>query len=197
MKKQFRYYGIVLTVLLFIFASGCRKKEKDPYANLKGNYFSIRQFALDEWNTFAGEPFTLTKTTRINGILKDSTTTSSDTLNWGTIFNVFFATDISDRKYLGQYKFTQFDDNADDTHNFFYEANPEDEDLYTRKLLITISSYNQRVKGIYIEAMKKNILGETTYKLYYKPLVTIQMQTIEKPVLGSKKHTVTEYTFNR
>lgn len=197
MKKHFRYYAIAIIAVFTILTQGCKKKEKDPYANEKGNYFSVRQFAIDEWNTHSGEPFTLTKTTRVNDNLVDSTTTTSDTLNWGKIFHLFFETDISDRSFLGQYKFNQFDDNADETHNFYYEANPEDDELFTRKLLLSINQYNQRVKGIYIEALKKTIMGETTYKLFYKPLNTIQIQTIEKPVLGSKKHTVVEYTFNR
>lgn len=188
---------LATAALLFVAFAGCKKKEKDPATEIKGNYFSVQQFALDEWNTYAGEPFTITKITRVNDIVTDSTTTNSDTLNWGGIFHLFFESDISDRKFLGQYKFNQFDDNADETHNFYYEADPEEDELFTRKLLLSINQYSQKVKGIYIEAIKKNILGETTYKLFYKPLTTIQIQTIEKPVLGSKKHTVVEYTFNR
>lgn len=195
MKKYYKFYGIIaFTLLTFLFAA-CKKDEKDPYADMKGNYFSVRQFALDEWNTHGGEPFTLLKTVKVNNKLTDSSYTTSDTLNWGNIFKIFFATDISDREFLGQYNFSQFDDNADETHNFYYEA--KEEDLYTRKLLITISQYNNKVKGIYIEAEKKTLWNDVVYKLYYKPLQRIQIQCIEKPLTGSKKHTVTEYEFNR
>jgi hypothetical protein len=96
---------------------------------------------------------------------------------------------------LGKYKFTQFEDNQDDTRNFFYEA--LDEDLYTRKLLITIDQYNQMVRGIYIEAIDKTIFDEKMVKLYYKPMSRIQIQEIETPMFGEKKHTVTEYEFIR
>jgi hypothetical protein len=33
--------------------------------------------------------------------------------------------------------------------------------------------------------------------LYYRPMKTIQMQTIEKPIWGSEKHTVLQYDFIR
>ncbi len=182
--------------MLLTAASSCKdNKANDEFANESGSYFSIRQYALDQWNTFSGEPFVILKTERVNNGHWDSSYTNSDTLNWGDIFKVFFETEISDRKFLGKYKFTQFDDDQDDTHNFFYEA--LEDDLYTRKLLITIDGYNQMVKGIYIEANKESLLGSKMVKLYYKPLQRIQIQTIESPLLGEKKHTVTEYDFER
>lgn len=194
MKKLSGYPAILL---LFIIASffSCKKKiEKDPYENIKGNYFSIRQFGLDEWNTFQGEGFTIIKTVRVGNKI-DSSFTNSDTINWTPILKAFFETDISDRKYLGQYKFTQFDDKADATHNFFYEA--QDEDLFTQKLLLTIDMYNSKVKGIYIETVKRDLFNTRTEKLYYAPLKTIQIQTEDKPLFGEKKHTVVQYDFMR
>jgi hypothetical protein len=194
-KKRTKLYGTLLVTLVALTVAGCKKKTKDPKEEIKGNYFSVRQFALDEWNTYAGEPFLINKTVRVNDVLVDSSTTNSDTLNWGNIFKIFFETDISDRSFLGLYGFNQFDDNADDTHNFFYEA--KDDDLDTKKLLITISQYNNKVKGVYIESVKKDMFDETLYKLYYKPMKTIQIQSTETPLFGSKKHTVTEYEFVR
>lgn len=184
----------MVAALTVLFCS-CKKKEKDPFADEKGSYFSIRQFALDEWNTFGGEPFTIVKTVKVNGGKIDSSFTNSDTLAWSEIFKVFFAAEISDRQFLGKYTFSQFDDNADETHNFYYEAN--DDELYTRKLLITIAQFTNKVKGIYIETRKSSIFSEYTQKLYYKPLRTIQIQTEEKPFFGDKKHTVVEYEFMR
>lgn len=187
---------LLCSLVLLTAASSCKdNKANDEFANESGSYFSIRQYALDQWNTFSGEPFVILKTERVNNGRWDSSFTNSDTLNWGDIFKVFFETEISDRKFLGKYKFTQFDDDQDDTHNFFYEA--LEDDLYTRKLLITIDGYNQMVKGIYIEANKESLLGSKMVKLYYKPLQRIQIQTIESPLLGEKKHTVTEYDFER
>ncbi len=180
-----------------ILATSCKKKEAtENFDNVQGNYFSIRQFELDQWNTWVGEPFMITKTVTINKVT-DSSLTNSDTISWAPIFKTFAETDISDRKFLGKYNFNQFDDNQDGTHNFFYQAKDEYDDLYTRKLLITIDKSSNRVKGIYIETFKKYFGGEKTEKLYYQPMKTIQIQTDDRPLLGSKKFIVTEWIFHR
>ena len=196
MKKYFKYTGFLI-LFLALTISSCKKKKKEagPDANLTGSYFSIKQFALDEWNTFAHDPFTIVKTVKVNSGATDSSFTNSDTISWAPIFKAFFETDISGRTFLGKYTFTQFDDNQDATHNFFYEADPEDDELFTRKVLITIDQNNHRVKGIYIETLKKNIMGERTQRLYYSPMKTIQIQTDEKPVVGGNKLTIVQYDF--
>ncbi len=181
--------------MLVLGFSSCKEDPEIDYSEVKGSYFSVRQYALDQWNTFSGEPLLIVKTVRVNDGPFDSSYTTGDTLNWGKIFNIFFETEISDRKFLGRYKFSQFDDDQDETHNFFYEA--LEDDLYTRKLLITIDQYNQRVRGIYIEAVKKSIFDDRIVKLYYKPMKRIQIQTTETPLFGEKVHTVTEYEFIR
>lgn len=196
MKVKFRFQVILLTLLLAFSFSSCKEDAYvDEYANIAGSYFSVRQYALDQWNTFSGEPFLILKTVKVNNGPFDSSYTTSDTLNWGKIFKEFFDTDISDRKYLGKYKFSQFDDEKDETHNFFYEA--LEEDLYTRKVLLTIDLYNQKVRGIYIEAIRKDAFDDRIVKLYYKPMKRIQIQVTETPLFGDKKHTVTEYEFER
>ncbi len=182
--------------MILIAASSCRKKKeaKESAPEVAGNYFSINQFILDEWNTFSGEPFMITKTVKV-GEKTDSVLTNSDNMEWGALMKTFSETDISDRKYLSQYKFTQFDDNADQSHNFFYEA--LDEDLFTRKLLIVIDMFSSRVKGIYIETEKKDIFNDRVCRLYYAPLKKVQIQTDEKALFGNKTHTVETYDFLR
>ena len=196
MKKHSSYGRILfLIVLAGILLSSCKKKaETDPFADVKGNYFSIRQFGIDQWNSFQGAPFLILKTVKING-KTDSSFTNSDTLNWGNIFKVFFETDISDRKYLGEYTFSQFEDPDEGTHNFYYKANDPDE--FTQKLLITIDQVNSKVRGVYIETYKKTFFNECKQILYYNPMHTIQIQTDEKPVIGARKYSVVEYTFMR
>lgn len=186
----------MLAMILF-FASCDKKKDKettDPEI-ADGNYFSINQYIIDQWNTFAGEPFVIEKVTWINGKTADSSLTNSDTLNWGRIFEIFSATDISDRKYLGQYTFNQFDDKDDGTHNFFYMA--KEPDMFTQKVLITVDQFNMKVKGIYIETYKKSATDECVQKLFYSPMQKIQLQWDDRPLFGSKKHTVQEYVFMR
>jgi hypothetical protein len=182
-------------VAVVAFPSCKEDTPKEDYSDVKGSYFSVRQYALDQWNTFYGEPFLISKKVKVNNGPFDSSYTNSDTLNWGIILKLFFETEISDRKFLGKYKFSQFDDDQDDTHNFFYEA--LEDDLYTRKLLITIDQYTQKVKGIYIEAASNSIFDDRIVKLYYKPMKRIQIQTIESELFGDKKHVVTEYEFLR
>ena len=195
-KKYIKFNRILLAVLMIISGLSCKKKDEvNPNANVRGNYFSIRQFALYEWNTFAGEPILIIKSKREGKGKPDSSYTNSDTLNWAPIFETFFATDISDRKFLGQYTFTQFDDNVDFTHNFYYQAN--DKDLYTQKLLITIDAQSAKITGIYIETLKHSFLEDCTQKLYYNPLKTIQIQSDCKPRFGSKKFTMVQYDFMR
>jgi len=179
-------------VLVF---SSCKEKEKvNEFDNLKGNYFSIKQFALDEWNTFSGESFVIVKTVTENG-KADSSFTNSDTINWSAIFKTFFETDISDRKFLGQYKFSQFDDDNDGSHDMLYEA--IDDDVLTRKLLITLDRYSRKVTGLYVVTLRKSPFHEVMQKLYYNPLKTIQIQTDDKPLVGKKKFTVVTYDFMR
>lgn len=197
MKKHFYNRQVLAFALLAILCVSCKKKEdKSNLDDVKGNYFSIKQFELDQWNTYSGEPFLILKTVTLNK-KTDSSYTNSDTISWAPIFKTFAETDISDRKFLGQYNFNQFDDNQDGTHNFFYQAKEDYEDLFTRKLLITIDQQTNKVKGIYIETYKKYFGGEVTQKLYYAPMKTIQVQTDDRPLLGSKKFTVTEWTFMR
>lgn len=194
MKKSVS--GLFIALVLSVLFAGCKEDELPAeYSNITGNYFSIRQYTLDQWNIYSGEPFLIQKTVRVNDGAYDTTYTNSDTLDWGQIFNIFFKTEISDRKFLGKYKFTEFNDDHDETHNYFYEA--LDDDLYTRKLLIAVDQYTQKVKGIYIEAADNSPLEDKLVKLYYKPMRRIQIQTLVKPVFGKEKHTVTEYEFER
>jgi len=195
-KRHLRHSVIFLAALLAAFAS-CKKKKVATNTDIpQGNYFSINQFMLDEWNTYAGEPFMIKKTTK-DGDKVDSSLTNSDVINWGPLLQIFRLTDISDKKFLGQYKFSQFDDKVDETHNFFYEADEANEDLFTRKLLITIDAYTAKIKGIYIETEKKDLFDDCVQKLYYAPLKTVQIQTEDKPLMGSKTYVVETYDFLR
>jgi hypothetical protein len=137
------------------------------------------------------------KTVKINDGQTDTSYTNSDTISWAPIFKTFFETDISDTSFLGKYKYTQFPDDQDGTMNLFYEvADPDDDELFTRKLLITVDQQTRRVRGIYIETLKKDILsGDRIQKLYYSPMKTIQIQTENKPVFGSSTHTIEQYDF--
>jgi hypothetical protein len=195
-KKYFKFSAILIGLLVVAFC-GCKKKKavKDEQNNSQGHYFSISQFALDEWNTFAGEPFVIVKTVRINDGKTDSSYTNSDTINWAPIIHTFLETDISNPKFDGKYKVSHFEDNNDGTFNLFYET--EDEDLFTQKLLITVDQFTRKVQGIYVETIKNTAWSEQIQKLYYSPLKTIQIITDDRPRLGKKKLSVVQYDFGR
>ncbi|NDC42514.1 MAG: hypothetical protein EBZ77_13370 [Chitinophagia bacterium] len=160
------------------------------FNNTKGSYFSINKYIIDEWQTHAGEPITFLKSVKMNGKL-DTSYTNVLQMDWKPVLSVFSATDISDRKFLGKYTFSQFEDNFDNTLNYMYVADRED--LFTQKLLITIDNRSRKVKGIYIETLKSNFFGETRQKLFYSPARTIQIQQYDKPLIGAKKDLVVSY----
>ena len=123
---------------------------------------------------------------------KDSSFVNVENANWVEILGEFTPTDISDRKYLGKYTFSQFDDNFENTHNFLYTAN--NNELYTQKLLITMDVNTMKVRGVFIETYKKSFWNERIEKLMYIPLRSILIQQYDKPLIGSKKETITKYT---
>jgi hypothetical protein len=187
----FLRYFIGFAAFSSIAFTSCKEKEKaDPYASEKGSYFSVKKLSLDEWETHAGEPISFVKTVK-DGNKVDSSFVNIEHLDWVSILETFTATDISDRSFLGKYSFNQFEDEFDNTRNFMYEAN--DKDLFTRKLLITMDSKTMLLKGIYIETLKKSLLGERQQKLYYSPIKTIQIQESFKPIIGSKSEKITKY----
>jgi hypothetical protein len=188
-----RLFNYITFIALSIIAFGCKQKpqQQDQVTADKGTYFSIKQFVQDQWNTFHGEPITFIKTVTENG-KTDSSYVNAYNLEWGEIFKIFFASDISDKKYLNHYDFSMFEDDGTATRNFYYEA--KDKDLFTRKLMISADQTNNKIRSIYIETQKD---GWTSYsqKLYYAPMKVIQIQESKKPFIGHIKETVTEYHF--
>lgn len=189
MRKKINYLSLFIICITIAFSS-CREREPDFFADLKGTYFSINQYALDEWSNHVSEVAAFERKETING-KTDSSYVNMEHLDWNSVVKTFLETDISDRKYLGKYKFSQFDDNTDNTHDFMYIA--VNKDLFTQQLLITMDIHTNKVKGIYIETEKDNLWGTTRQKLYYAPMKTIQIQRFEKPLIGGKKDILIQY----
>jgi hypothetical protein len=160
------------------------------FNNVKGTYFSMNQLIIDEWQTHMGEPVVFLKTVKQDG-KTDTNYTNVDKVDWKSILKEFAASDIGDKKFLGKYSFSQFDDDLDNTHNFMYMAN--DEALYTQKLLITMDGRTNKLKGIYVETIKENFWNSRQQKLYYAPFKTIMIQQYDKPLIGGKKDMVIRY----
>ena len=176
---------------LVLFFSSCKERTQiDVLTDVKGNYFSVNQYIIDEWQSHAGEPVAFKKTIKENGKV-DSSMTNAELMDWPAVLGPFIATDISDRKYLNKYTFSQFDDELDNTHDFMYVANKSD--MFVQKLLLTMDINTMKVRGLYIETYKKTFLGETKQKLLYTPLRTIQVHEITDPLIGAKKDKITQY----
>ncbi|MGT2572044.1 hypothetical protein, partial [Acinetobacter ursingii] len=121
--------------VFFAFATllSCKREKKaDPAARFKpgDRYFSLYQFAQDQWEyNFRGRPLVLQRVEVKDG-RADSSFVSLDTLNWSEITPRFFAADISDPRFLGRYRYSQFDEPLLSTKALLYEA--LEEDLFTR-----------------------------------------------------------------
>lgn len=184
----------VLVLLAVITLFSCNKPDENSPAatELEGNYFSIKQFAMDQWSTYEGQPYTLEKVVQMNG-KKDTTYISALDMDWASVLKVFFDSDISDKKYLERYNFSLFEDDATLTRNFYYEA--KEKELFTRKLQIAADEETNKIRSIYIETAKNGTLNDLNQKLYYVPMKLIQIQEFEKSKTGPDKDIRIEYRF--
>ena len=180
-----------LIVFALLFAVSCKETDEAMQKD-EGGYFSIIQFAQDQWDTYHGQPFNLTKKVHFNGATDSSLVIATD-MEWSPILKVFFETDISDPKFVGRYEFSSFIDRKTTTRNFYYEA--KDKKLYTRKLNLMVDYFTDKIKSVYIEAEKDTRLGTKTVKLFYTPMETISIHEIETSKTGESKDLRVVYDF--
>lgn len=157
-----------------------------------GTYFSVNLFYRDQWDMYHEEPLVLQKYSVLNG-KQDSAIVPMNDIDWGAIFKIFSATDISNKKFLGQYDFSMFDNDMAASKVFYYQA--KDPKLFTQVLQINIDPFNNHIRSIYIETAKHSFWNDKTQKLYYAPLKTLQIQETEKPLMGEKKDLKITYKF--
>lgn len=182
----------LLFIAFLMLVVSCGKPEPEVKEVEDGTYFSIVDYAKDQWKTYHGQPFGIMKTVYFNGTA-DSVAGNAMELDWAPIFKVFFETDISDKKYIGQYDFSAFKDQQTATNTFYYEA--KNKKLYTRKLQIIADEVNNKIESIYIEAGKQDRMGTRTVKLFYTPLKSISIQEMETSKTGQKKELRVVYKF--
>lgn len=182
---------LILTVFSLF---SCKKPAEEPVAanEPEGTYFSIIQFAKDQWDTFYGQPYSLQKIVTMNGKVDTSYVSALD-MDWSSVLKIFFETDISDKKYLDRYNFSLFEDDATLTRNFYYEA--KEKDLFTRKLQIAADEETNKIRSVYIETSRNSTLNDLNQKLYYVPQKLIQIQEFEKSKTGPDKDIRIEYRF--
>ncbi|HRO43212.1 MAG TPA: hypothetical protein PL009_10285 [Flavipsychrobacter sp.] len=180
--------GIAPALLCFLLFS-CVKKEEKTEAQLSGaTYFSIVQFAEDQFHTHWGQPFTFVKTVRKNEKVDSSYVAAKD-VDWAKELKPFFESDISNPKFLDQYNFSVLNDDVTVSKTYYYEAKTPE--LFTRSFQIITDPFTDKVKNIFIETQKDG----RVHKLYYTPLKLIQIQEFDKSLIGGQNNVRVEYRF--
>ena len=190
--KRSTFIPLILLAGLVIFSS-CQKHAADDRPVVADSaYFSIKQFAADQMHTYYGAPYTLHRISHLDGSL-DSTMVTFFNMDWSSILNTFFATDISARKYLGKYSFSMSDDETTGGRGYMYTAT--DPDIFTRTLQINTDPSNNRITSIYIETAKGDFFGSKSQKLLYVPLRIIQIQETEHNLFRKARNLRIDYRF--
>lgn len=194
MSKAFKriFPAAVLFAVLMACTSRKASEQNQTQSAEAGSYFSIIQFAKDQIDTYAGQPFTLVKTVTLNG-KTDSCFVQSLRMDWADVLKVFFESDISNPKFLDKYQFTEFEESATDSRVFFYEA--KEPGLFTRKLQISVDPLTNKIRSIYVETEKIGKLSTRAQKLFYRPVNLIQIQELERGTLGKDRDLRIQYRF--
>lgn len=160
---------LLLAASFILIAQSCSKKEeKIDYSVVEGfgpddHYFSINEFVLDQFATLRGQPIVLTTASTVDGKL-DSAYVPLEHIAWARVFEAVQEADISKRKYLGKYTYTQFYDSSNGRMNVFYEA--KDPEQAMRKMVMIADPYeNNKINSVYVQYAK----GEVSRWLFYEP----------------------------
>jgi hypothetical protein len=191
------HFRTVLFSLFILTLFSCNRSDKPAGSagqttDTAGTYYPIKQLIDQQIKRYYGEPYALSMNATING-KKDSAFLNMETMDWASIIKVFRATDISDKKYIGHYNYSEFLDNTTGYGVAIYEA--KDPDLFTRQLQITADPVTMEVFSVYIETAKSSFWRSTRQRLLYKPLKIIQIQEDETPLIGSSRKLHIDYRF--
>lgn len=185
-----------LFVLLLMVSSCQRYGTSKEVVNNSNTYFSIKQYAVDQVQMLGGVPHSLYRIVHLDGKV-DSTVTNLINMDWAAIFQVFGATDISSKNFLGQYDFAAYVDDATSSRGIIYTAKREFPRLLTRTLQINTDPSNNKITSIYIETAKADFWGSTRQKLLYVPLHVLQIQEEQHGLLGKARNLRVDYRFMR
>lgn len=163
-----------------------------PVTDTSLTYLSINQYIEDQITLLKGQPLIMTHTTTVNG-QKDSALVNFYNMDLGDVLRKFRATDISAVRFLGKYKYSQFEESVTGNQNLMYEAT--DPEVFTRCFTITVDPTNDRILSIYIETTKKSFWRELYQQLLYVPLKVIQIQEKESGKLVKSRSLTEEYRF--
>ncbi len=200
---------LLLLPCLSLFA--CKEKQKSSSAEEKttqpttttgappvkvedssSTYFSISDYFDDQWKSRSEDPYTLLKITESQG-KRDSAFIPLDSVLWKQLRAPFDAADISNKKFLGWYKYDMFTDETTETLHLRYEAMASD--LFMRNMDISADMFTRKVKAIYIETRREEHGHNVSQKLQYMSDRLFQVQTFEKTEGRTGKNTTVQYRF--
>jgi hypothetical protein len=190
-KKNIFLFSLLLTTLF----SGCSylKKEKPVKENSGEGYYSVKGFLDDQWRLLNNQPIVLLRVSKFND-RTDSAYVPLDSSLWKNIRKQFDPSDISDTRFLNQYKFSTFSDNDLNIIYFNYEALSKK--LLTQKLNISADNLTHRILSVFIETRNENKTYEKTQKLTYIPHRFIQIQSFEKSIISRPEDLLVTYYFS-
>ncbi len=185
-----------LIVLCAAFSGGCRIPP--PTAPASGGdtvtYFPIRQFILDQWTTYGGQPFTLEREVSANG-KRITDYVQAFSMDWAAVMAPFLEADIGYDRFSGKYVFSQFLDPGTGLLTFAHEA--DSPGLYTRKFFVNADPETNRIVDIYAETARGDGWHYREQKLYYAPTRTIQITERSTARVGPDKTWTVTYRFIR
>jgi hypothetical protein len=195
---------LVCVGCLSLFA--CKEKQKSssveektvPVERMKvedttQTYFSIKDYFNDQWKSREGNPYTLLRLQTVNGKTDSAFKLLTNEL-WAALRAPFDAADISDKKFLGYYKFDSFIDETTETTHYYYESISPD--LYLQKMDISADQYNNRVRSVYLETRRVENGRHISQKLQYIPDRLFQVQQFEKTEGQKEQNSNLEYRYN-
>ncbi|HET8574059.1 MAG TPA: hypothetical protein VFL76_09320 [Edaphocola sp.] len=193
---HFRHvYHCAVLLLGLPFLSGCKWFDKDrqqPKNASADTYYSIKGFLDDQWRFLEGQPIVLLRVATFNG-KSDSSFVSLDSMVWKEIRKQFDASDIGEPRFLGQYDFSMYNEEALNQIVLSYTA--KNRDLLTQKINIGMDNVNHQVRTVYIETHKGNRTYEKTQKLTYIPRQVISIQAFEKSIISRPENLRVAYYF--
>ncbi len=195
--------SVVAACCLTLFA--CKEKQKSSSAEEKQpamveqevdttiSYFSLKQYFIDQWSSRSGNPYTILKLNTVNGKRTDSVYIPMDEALWRSMIAPFEAADISNKRFLGYYKFQSFDDETSQSTHLYYEATSPL--LYTQKMDISADIQTNLVLSVYVETQNIQDDHQVFRKLQYVPDKLVQIQEFEKTEGQPEKTTRLVYKF--
>jgi hypothetical protein len=189
--------GFILVMICALFWISCSVPTPNSSTfvpDTVATYFPIRRFILGEAYLLSGQPYTLERTTILNG-KRDTGLVALYDVPWGGIMKDFLAADIGHPRFMDQYRVSSFFEESTNTDQLFYEA--IDPKLFTRLMTVGLNHETKRPVSIYAETASGNTWSHRVQKLYYAPLKIVQIQEFVTSRMGPDKSSRVEYKFQR